>query len=608
LAFLLNLGGGTRGDGMRGVWGSAFYRVVLLSVAAGRLSPTDEARSSLFASVADPADAVFHDPDTGPDVVRALTPDGRSLVSVSPKEVRIWDVDTGRRTGGFTGLPGRQLRQAAVSADGRLLAIADSAGIGVRDLATGRAVGRRVPAPEELEVSVAFGGGLLLLVTIGDSRSVVDWRTGRETALLTDTSPFVHPGSGYAVHPGGGHAVAGQAIWALPSGARRTGFPGVCAACPSFPAFNRDGTRLAVSDDAGLTVYDTRTRKELVALSDWEVGARPVFSPDGDLIAGVGERVTVWRPDADEPLLLEREPADRAGGVAFGPGGLRYLSEDAVVTLKPNPPSGEPMDTVRLSGDGRLVATHTLDSTKVTLNGAEHEAGSFNAYDAEFAFSPDGRALAIRNSDDVSVRDIATWRELARLTPGFAITSEADTAMPTPKGLWTAGEKTFTLWSLPGGRRLKDVPRPRLLGWATDASGRLVGLDADRMRVVDLETGEPAGDRLSLPALAQNVWFSPDLKLVAVDFSGKVGVWDTATGARVGDWLRTGGAAWDGVFSADGRLFAFASQDKTLSLWDVARGRPIGSAVRLADSARSVVFTAGSAELLAIGRGGRPTR
>ncbi|MGW4797093.1 carbohydrate ABC transporter permease, partial [Nonomuraea sp. NPDC004297] len=28
LAFLLNLGGGTRGDGMRGVWGSAFYRVV----------------------------------------------------------------------------------------------------------------------------------------------------------------------------------------------------------------------------------------------------------------------------------------------------------------------------------------------------------------------------------------------------------------------------------------------------------------------------------------------------------------------------------------------------------------------------------------------------
>ncbi|UBU16069.1 WD40 repeat domain-containing serine/threonine protein kinase [Nonomuraea gerenzanensis] len=568
---------------------------MLLSAAAGRLSPTDEARSSLVASVTDPAVAVFHDPATRPDVVRALTPDGRSLISADPGEVKVWDVGTGRRTGGFTGLPGRQLRQVAASADGRLLAIADDQGVGVRELATGRAVGKRLEAPQEVDLTVAFSGGRLL-VTIGQGVYVYDWRTGKAVSLPTM--------AGVAVHPDGTYAVAGPTIWSLPSGKGRAGFRGVCADCASFPAFSRDGRRLAVSDDAGLTVYDTRTREEIDGIAGWEPGAVPVFSPDGRLIAGVGERVTVWRLGDDEPLQLGREPDDRPSAAAFAPGGLRYLSEGTVVTLKPAPPAAKELDGVRLSEGGGSTLTHALGSTKVTLNGKQLEAGSFEAYDAEFTFSRDGRRLAIRRGDQVSVRDTATWRELASLTPGFSAVSEPDTALPTAKGLWTAGEKTFTLWSLPGGQRLKQVPRPRLLGWAAGADGRLVGLDADRLRVVDLETGRPVGAAMTLPAQPQNVWFSPDLKRVAVLFSGKAGVWDTATGAQAGDWLRVDGAAWDGVFSPDGRLFAFASQDNTLSLWDVAQGRRVGPVVGLSDSARSLTFTAGSAELLAIGRDG----
>ncbi|MEV0614258.1 serine/threonine-protein kinase [Nonomuraea sp. NPDC050404] len=571
---------------------------MLLSAAAGELSPTEEARSSLVASVTDPATAVFHDPATGPDVVRALGHDGRSLVSVSPDEVRVWDVATGRRTGGFTGLPGRQLRQAALSQDGKLLAIADIRAVSVWELATGRQVGKSLPAAEELEVTVAFSGGRLL-TSIGQGFQVFDWTSGKTTPLPT---MFMA-----AVHPGGDYAVAGRTIWELPSGRQRAGFRGICGNCQSFPAFSPDGLRLAVSDDAGLTVYDTPTRKELYTLDGWEPGATPVFSPDGKLLAGVGETITVWRPGADEPLLLKREPEDRPGAAAFGTGGLRYLSEGTVVTLRPSPDADEPMDAVRLGDAGRSI-THALEAAEVTLDGRKLPIEAFDPYDGEFTFSRDGRALAIRNGDDVSVRDTATWRELAKLTPAFAVTSEPDTALPTPKGLWTAGEKTFTLWSLPGGRRLKDVPRPRLLGWAAGADGRLIGLDADRLRVVDLETGRPIGARLSLPAQAQDVWFSPDQKLVAVHFSGKAGVWDVATGKQIGDWLRTGSAAWDGAFSPDGKLFAFASQEKQLGLWDVRQGRRIGPMVRLPDSARSVAFTAGSAELLAIGRGGRLTR
>ncbi|MFC7588428.1 WD40 repeat domain-containing protein [Nonomuraea antimicrobica] len=534
-------------------------------------------------------------------MVRALSADGRSLISADPGEVRVWDVATGRRSGGFTtkATEGRELRQVAVSQDGDLVAIADDRAIRLFDLATGRPVGRSVPAASQVDVGVEFGGGRLV-VTIGQGREVYDWRTGKSVSIPVMT--------GTAVHPGGGYAVAGPDLYLLPSGERRPGYRDICADCYGNLAFSPDGGRLAVSDDDGLTVYDTRTRREITTISGWEARATPVFSADGELVAGIGSAITVWRPDADEPLLLRRELEDRVSAAAFGPGGLRYLSEDTVVTLRPNPPSDEPMDSVLLSDDGRTLATHTLGSTDVTLNGRNLRIGAFSDYDSDFAFSRDGRLMAVRRGADVTVRDTATWRELAALTPAFATVSEPNNAAPTPRGLWTAGDKAFTLWQLPGGRQLKQVPRPRLLAWTTSAAGRLTGLDADQLRLVDLETGKPLGARLPLPALAQDVWFSADLKLVAVNFSGKIGVWDTATGAQVGDWMRMGPAPWDAAFSPDGRLFAVSSQEKTLGLWDVRQGRRIGPEIGLADSARSVAFTAGSAEVVAVGRGGRVSR
>ncbi|MEU7853585.1 serine/threonine-protein kinase [Nonomuraea sp. NPDC049141] len=570
---------------------------MLLSTAAARLSPTAEARSSLLASVVDQGGAAFHDPDTGPDVVRALSADGRSLISVSPDEVRVWDLTTGRRTGGFTGLglTGRRLRQAAVSEDGRLLAVADSEGVGLWELATGKRTGRRLPATEMLDLNIGFSGGLLI-VDIGQGKSAYNPRTGKTTALPTLVKA--------AIHPGGDYAVAGRERWALPSGKAQRGFPGICGDCSPVSAFSRDGRLLAISDNGGLVVFDARTRKEITTIADWEPMATPVFSPDGKVLAGIGSTIRLYRLNADEPLMLERAIADPVSAVAFGPTGLRYLSEDTVITLQPYVAADETVDEMEFSADGRLLATHALGSTKITLNGKAFEAGTLQDYDSELSFSRDGRRLAIRRSDDVTVRDTATWHELAKVPA----TPDSDGALPAPAGLWTTDQKTFTLWQVPGGKRLKQVTRPRLLGWTVAADGRLIGLDASLLRLVDLETGRRFGPRLPFSGNAEEVWFSADLKLVAANFAGKVGIWDTSTGAQVGDWLRVGGVSWTAAFSADDRLFAFASQEKSLIVWDVRQGRPAGPTIRLWDSARSIAFSADSAELLAMGRMGRLTR
>jgi WD40 repeat protein len=574
---------------------------MLLSVAAGRLSPTAEARSSLLASAADLAVAAFHDPDRGPDVVRALSADGRSLVSVSPDEVRVWDVATGRRTGGFAGLglSGRRLRQAALSEDGRLLAVADSQGVGLWELATGRPAGLRMPAAEEFDLDIAFSGGLLVVDT-GQGKRLYDPRTGKTTVVA---SMFK-----IAVRPGGGYAVAGWQRWALPTGKEERGYPGICSNCSSVPAFSRDGRLLAVSGDDGLHVFDARTRKEITFIGDWEALATPVFSPDGRLIAGFGSMVRLYRLDADDPLLLERATADPVAAVAFAGDRLRYLSEDSVVTLRPPLAADELMDEVRLSPGGHSWATHAVGSTKVTVNGRDIEMGSFAAF-STFTFSTDGRRLAIRRDGDVTVWDVATGSRLADVDPEGELPSEPNSALLAPAGLWTVADKTFTLWQVPGGKRLKQVPRSRLLSWTVAADGRLVGLDAESLRLVDLEAGRPFGPRLPFPGPAQDVWISGDLKLVAAHFgSGKIGIWDATTGRQVGDWLRMSAPAWDGAFSRDRRLFALASQEKTLTVWDVRTGERAGPVIGLEDSARSVAFADGSTEVRAIGRAGRLTR
>ncbi|MEV0231230.1 protein kinase [Nonomuraea sp. NPDC050786] len=587
---------------------------MLLSAAAGRLSPTAEARSSLFASLADQATGAFHDPATGPDVARALSADGRTLVSVSPGEARIWDVATGRRTGGFTGAlttPGRpaaRLRQVAVSEDGRLLAVADTKGVALWNLATGARVGPRVPAAEDFDLEVSFSGGLLV-IDIGQGKIIRDPRTGRST-MLPELDKV-------AVHPGGDYVVAGGKRWALPSGKALPGFPGICSDCATRPSFSRDGRRLAIGDDRGLTVFDTRTREELVFFENWGRKVAPVFDRDGRMLAELGTTLRLYDVDAVEPLMYERTPPELATAIGFGPDGVRYLSGDTVVTLPPYTVEAEPVDEAELDPSGRLLASHMLKASDVRLAdtrawdaarartaGRALAAGPSAPYDSELTFSRDGRRLALRRSADVVVWDTATGGELARVP----LTGNTDGALPGPAGLWTAEAKTFTLWALPGGRRLKQVSRPRLSGWTVTARGRLVGLDADRLRMVDLESGQPYGPRLPFPGATEDVWFDADAKLVAADFAGKVGVWDTRTGAQVGDWLREWEAPWAAAFSPDDRLFAFASQNKTLTVWDVGRGQPVGPVVRLTDSAGSVVFTGDSAEVVAIGRKARLTR
>jgi WD40 repeat protein len=65
--------------------------------------------------------------------------------------------------------------------------------------------------------------------------------------------------------------------------------------------------------------------------------------------------------------------------------------------------------------------------------------------------------------------------------------------------------------------------------------------------------------------------FSPDGKqLASIDFSGKVKLWDVASGKEVSGFQAHSGPTFMLAFSPDGKLLATASIDGTIRLFDAS--------------------------------------
>ncbi|MDX3068348.1 AMP-binding protein, partial [Streptomyces sp. ND04-05B] len=77
----------------------------LLGAAAWRIAPLTESRSALLGALAQPERDAFTDPQTGRDVRRFLTDQGRTLLRADGSQVTRWSVAEHRRTGSYH-LPG----------------------------------------------------------------------------------------------------------------------------------------------------------------------------------------------------------------------------------------------------------------------------------------------------------------------------------------------------------------------------------------------------------------------------------------------------------------------------------------------------------------------
>ncbi|MFC3981907.1 WD40 repeat domain-containing serine/threonine protein kinase [Streptosporangium jomthongense] len=595
-------------------------RAMLLSVAAWRLNPVVEARAALTGSLAQRETAAFHDPAAGVHTLRALSRDGRVLVSAGDGQARVWDVRTGGRAGGFDGI-GDELTGIALSPSGRLLAVVSGTKLTIWDMTTGKPTGATLTVRGrgvDGISQVTFGRSEdLVLVSRGEGLMVWNRRTGGEAAPFTagmgfDTSP---DGTGLAVADLGGNATATT----LADG-RKVSLGQRCT-CVRRVAYSPDGKVVAVRTGALIRLHDASTGADLQrSFTDADVqrsfdegdADTLVFSPDGRFLASVSERnIRLWRV-ADGALLFTHAVAAFRPVAAFDPDGrtLRYLSEDSVTSLDiafataPAPLGKAGFARAALSPDGRLLASKGEGPGKVVLwdvrgrrspaaldVGSQDPGGYF-----EMAFSGDGRRLAVVTGDmagEVQIWDARTFEKVMTVTAPrqgnvTAIAVNADgTALagyvaypdsPTGDG----GE--IHLWDVPGGRHrwARKQGYPDGLRFAPD--GRALAVAGGEQRLLDTRTGKPFGPSYGSPTVGVPVLslaFGGDGSRFAIaDQAGRLSVWETSSRKQVGETVRTGAGETPLLtYSPRGDVIAGRVDGGSVALWDVETGRRLGAPI-----------------------------
>ncbi|WP_433363266.1 protein kinase domain-containing protein [Streptosporangium sp. CA-115845] len=613
-------------------------RAMLLSVAAWRLAPVTEARASLAGSLAQRETAAFHDPAAGIQTLRALSADGRTLVSASDGEARFWDVRTGRRTGGLTGV-GDDLRDIALSPGGGLLAVISGLRLKVWNVRTGRPTGFSIAVQGRTaggDTGVFFGqSDDWLVVTQGQGLTLWNVVTGKELSPPVSVGGFdiSADGRGFAIGDLNGETASFtlEDLRRIPLGSR-------CNGCGPHVAYSPDGTTVAVAKGRRIELRDASTGADLDRFFEDGATGDLVFSPDGRFLASaLDTALRVWRVQ-DGRLLLTQKIDAYQPVVAFDPDGrtLRYLTEDSVTSLdvsaltRPVTLKGPGTGWATLSPDGRLLASRGDKASEVVIRDVRRRArvGSLEVGPEgadgffEMAFSADGGRLVANTGGDSSrltVWDTATSKRIAAVAtaragqvPAVAISADG-TAVASYTLYYDSDEVPggeIHVWDVPSGRLRWSRAQEMVDGLVFTPDGKTLAVAGGDHRLLDAKTGEPFGDTygspgVGIPTIA--LAFGEDgARFAIADQVGRISVFETRGRDRVGTLIRSErGAGAALTYSPRGDVIAAAVNERSVGLWDVATGRRLGQPiVAQTGDLQSLAFSPDGARLVAVDSAG----
>jgi WD40 repeat protein len=394
-----------------------------------------------------PASASVFLPDGKHLLIAALENDKQEIETV----LRLFDLSSGKQAASFPQRTEEAFFTLAVSADGKLLACGPSERAGLLDLTSGQQRYYLTGSP----VSLAFSPDGKLLAGISGDR-VRLWDAARGKERRDQTSRF-GPEPVLAVSPGGRllaavdaeHATIvlwdtrdGRLVRLLPLGETQKDFRSL--------AFSDDGQTLFAARPTGLLLrWDVKTGRERPGIQ-----LRDAIGANGQ--ETLYYQVKVW-PAGKYAATLER---------------LADASSSARLTLWEIPaakPASQHLLTARSpicawSPDGAAVAL-TLDA-KLALVDVRSGAALFQAPEEHgqgpFAFSPDGKLLAVRRAKSmVSVWETATGQEVGKLSVGRC---NGLTLLTDDRSLVTASDEGLQVWDLATGKERLHRPFPKGLG------------------------------------------------------------------------------------------------------------------------------------------------
>jgi WD40 repeat protein/tRNA A-37 threonylcarbamoyl transferase component Bud32 len=467
--------------------------------------------------------SVFETPDF------ALTPDGRSLITVSTSgELVRWDLRTRKKTLRLALRIGKGHHALALSPDAITAAVGIDRGIQLVNMRTGaarRATGAVTGAPSWLLFSPDGG----TIVSTGLDGTVAGWDV--ESATLRETLR--------------GHSGAVQQPVFSPDG-------------ETLYTASLDGTAIAwdLGGDRGLgRPFRFTHDRAFHEIFDRHPGK---FSPDGRLIAlGLKERgIALWDASTLAPV---GPPLLKTGGevkaLAFTPDGrtLAAATLNGMATLwdvesrslrrGPVPVAGRAVIGMSISADGTTLATAATaygggvelwDIATGARLGGVGDSGSVG----DLAFSPTGQEIAF-------IHDVGGYAEI-----------------------WSVGRRSRNAL-LPFRRDTSEF-----VGYAVAFSpdgGLLATGGVDTVvRFWDARTGKLLRELEHGAGGVQSLEFSPDGKVLAIGADTPfASLWDVVTGIQIGPRLTAGSRATMLDLSPDGRRLLMTNGNGEGAVWNI---------------------------------------
>ncbi len=434
----------------------------------------------------------------------------KNVASVTLSEVRLWNLESGERVKVLGGEDRQGLGYAALSQDGRRVAVADIGSLRILDATTGR-VERMIESPGSGGARPAFSpDGSVVAHAIGGTVAIHDLKTGRR---LHDEEgmPRGEPTSAAWSSDGRrvvlGYRDGGVRVWEVASGKRTwhkpmslngVSFNSVLA--PNFVGFSGDDRFVVAAGGADrrgrIAVYEANGGTLVREVDQPEI-TQAALSPDGRIL------VVASSPSGSRLVIQLR-------GIEVGTGRTHWSS----------PPDGEKGGWLDL----RWMKFRP-NSASIELAQGNGEVIRLNAITggelrrSRFDWRPRDQQKPARRGVLVQLFHDAAFSDGGRVLASFAA-------------------KAVSVWDVEAGALRRTIQHPHGDGCflavspdgntlATSVRHYLEPVSEDKVRLYDVATGEPLLTLEPRDDRAVVLAFSPDgTKLLAGFHRGTAIVWD----------------------------------------------------------------------------------